>query len=233
MLSRGTVILLAALCAVPAFAQQLPDRPTITVEGEASAAIVPDTAVISLGVVTDRLRAADAAADNARAVQAVVEAVKAEGIEPGDIQTTSVGLAPLFEQPASVAKISGFRASNQLQIRVKPVEKAGVLSGKLIDKGVNSIDNVQFVSSNDEKLLDRLRADAVRDAKHKAEVYAEGLGLKLGRVLTIDPNAGGFAHEGFSVQAGVNLKRAAAPVPLEAGQQTARDRVLVTWELVQ
>ncbi len=225
--------LIIFLFAAPADAQQPGNgKPpsSITVEGTASATVVPDTAVISLGVVTDRPRAADALAENSRSTQAVIDSAKAEGIEPRNIQTTSVGLSPLFDQPSHGApKMTGFRASNEVQIRVKPVDQAGVLIGKLTDRGVNSIENISFSSAPDDRLLDQLRADAVRDARHKAQVYVEALGLKLGAVLGISA-ATSPAPPAYRMAAN---RTAAAVVPLEAGQQRVEEAVSVTWELAQ
>ena len=233
MMIRVSAVILVLFSAVPAFAQQAPEPrlpPSTVIEGEASASVVPDTAVISLGVVTDRPRAADALAENSRSTQVVIDTAKAEGIEPRDVQTTSVNLSPLFDQPGhGTPKLTGFRASNEVQIRVKPVAQAGPLIGKLTDRGVNSIDNVSFLSAPDEKLLDQLRGDAVRDAKHKAQVYVEALGLKLGRVLAVSP-ATSAAPPPFRMAA---TRTAAVPLPLEAGQQRVDEVVSVTWELAQ
>ncbi|MGH6864339.1 MAG: SIMPL domain-containing protein, partial [Methylocella sp.] len=52
--------------------------PTIATKGVASAEVVPDIATISVAVDTERPTAADAARDNARAVQAMIGEIKAQ-----------------------------------------------------------------------------------------------------------------------------------------------------------
>ena len=72
--------------------------PSITTNGVASAEVVPDIATISIGVDTERPNAADASRDNARATQAVVGEIKAQGIEAKDIKTLSITLSPVYDE---------------------------------------------------------------------------------------------------------------------------------------
>jgi hypothetical protein len=76
---------------------QIGSVPSITTNGVASTEVVPDIATISLGVETERPKAADAARDNALAAQAIVGEIKAQGIEARDIKTLSVTLAPVYD----------------------------------------------------------------------------------------------------------------------------------------
>ena len=74
--------------------------------------------------------------------------------------------------------------------------------------------------------------DAVRDALLKANSYANGLGLKLGRVLEIAAHEPGDYYSG--AVAGYAAKRVAAQaVPVEPGSEVVRTEVQVTWELAQ
>lgn len=236
MLRTACLFVIPLVLSGPALADQ-PDRPppSITVDGEAHASSVPDTVTISFGVVTERPRAADAMAENSRAVRAVVEAIKAEGIEGRDVQTTAVDLSTVMDQPAHGApKVVRFRASNELSITTKPVERAGALLGRLVEKGVNVVDSVTFSNAAEEALHDDLRAGAVRDARHKADLYVGAIGLKLGRVLQIVPGGGGdYAPRVYRKVALAAEVAAAPPVPLEPGARTISETASVTWELVQ
>ncbi len=213
--------------------------PTITTNGLASAEVVPDIATISLGVDTERPHAADAARDNARAAQAIVGEIKAQGIEAKDIKTLSITLSPAYDEVQNangyVTKRTsrGYMAHNSLSVQIRDIEKAGVLAGQLMDKGANSFEGIAFDYTQKEAKYDALRGDAVRDALRKANSYVNGLGLKLGRVLEIatqapSPFAGPMA--GNMQPAG---KREAAAVPVEPGSEVLRTEVQVTWELAQ
>lgn len=214
--------------------------PTITTSGTATTEVVPDIATISIGVETERPKAADAARENARAAQAVINALKAQGVEAKDIKTVSVTLTPVYDETADQAgrvtkrTLRGYKAHNSLSVRVKDIEKAGALAGQLIDKGANYFGGMEFDYSQKEAKYDALRTDAVRDAERKANSYVRGLGLKLGRVIEIVTEP----REVFPAPRAARVMTAAAAeggvaIPVEPGVETLRADVQITWELAQ
>lgn len=214
--------------------------PSIATSGVASAEVVPDIATLSLGVETERPNAADAARENARAAQAIIGEIKAQGIEAKDVRTVSVTLSPVYDESRDAngrltkRTLRGYIARNGLSVRVKDIAKAGTLARQLIDKGANNFDGIEFDYAQKEQKYDVLRGDAVRDALRKANSYADGLGLKLGRVLEIATQP-----PSPLTTAMVPRMMAAAPhetaavIPVEPGVQTLQIEVQVTWELVQ
>jgi uncharacterized protein len=238
--------------------------PTILTHGVASAEVVPDIAIISLGVDTERPKAADAARDNARAVQAMIAEIKAQGIEAKDIKTLSVTLSPVYDEvhvqnpngevtkrtsgPPGTAVLSllpegatsyvtkkqlrGYIAHNSFGVRIRDIEKAGVLAGQLLDKGANRFEGIAFDYSQREEKYNALLGDAVRDALRRANSYVNGLGLKLGRVLEI---LGQTPEDYPSAGIGGNSAKrlAAQAVPVEPGSEVLQADVRVTWELAQ
>jgi uncharacterized protein YggE len=214
--------------------------PSLTTTGVASVDVVPDSATVVLGVVTERPKAADAARENAAAAQAVVAEIKAQGVEAKDIKTRSVALSPVYDEirdndgRTTRRALRGYSARNELAVRVRELGKVGDLVARWIDKGANRVDEITFdVEAKDVK-YEALRVDAVRDALRKAQSYATGLGLRLGRVLAIAPPSSGYT----AVHPTVAYARAPAsdgsvPVPVEPGVQTLRTEIEVTWELAQ
>jgi uncharacterized protein YggE len=213
--------------------------PSITTTGIASTEVIPDIATISLGVDTERPNAADAAQENARAAQAVVGEIKAQGIEARDIKTLSITLSPVYDEiPDANGRIKrtlrGYIARNSLSVRIRDITKAGVLARQLMDKGANSIDGIDFDYSQKEAKYDGLRGDAVRDALRKANGYVNGLGIKLGRALEIATQPPGPVPVGMSPRVLAAAPReASAAIPIEPGVETLRTEVQVTWELAQ
>jgi uncharacterized protein len=207
------------------------EPPSITVEGTASADVAPDTVVVRFGVVVERSGAADAMRANSKAVADAIAQVKAEGVKPEDIATTNATLTPEMSPSGKTApRVVGYKAENQLEVRLRPVDKAGEILGHLVDKGINAVESVAPLISDDTALRDRLRADAARDARRKAEIYAAALHLTLGPVTRIDPEAYAVAGR-FPMAA--KVMAAPAPVPVEAGQQTVTEAVRVTFSLQQ
>ena len=213
--------------------------PSITTTGVASMEVVPDIATISIGVDTERPKAADAARENARAAQAVVGEIKAQGIEAKDIKTLSITLSPVYGETTDAngrvkRTLRGYLASNSLSVRIRDITKAGALAGQLMDKGANSFEGIAFDFSQKEAKYDGLRGDAVRDALRKANSYVNGVGIKLGRVLEIATQPPETAPVAMSPRVLAAAPReASAAIPVEPGAQTLRTEVQVTWELAQ
>jgi uncharacterized protein YggE len=231
MRAAAVLLVLAGAIALgaraPARAQSAPAAlpPAIKVEGQASAEVTPDLARLSLGVVADRPSASAAASEVGKAAQAMVEQIKAEGIDDKDVVTTSVTLMPVYPDAApghpSAVRAVGARGGRP--------PRAGAVAAHLVDKGANTIEGIAYASSQEPAVLDRLRGEAMRDARRQAEIYVEALGLKLGRVLEIVPEGGRFV-----VQGGVRMAAGAtAPIPVEPGALPVRASVSVRWEILQ
>ena len=177
--------------------------PHITVVGHAHTEVAPDYAVLSLAVVTERPKAAAAAAANAEAAQAVIDAVKAEGIDPKDVQTSEVSLNPVYDTISGAVgngttqKLRGYQARNGLTIRVRALDKAGALAASLIDKGANEFQGISFGYSPRTTEYEARRCGDPRRAA-PAQAYPAA-GVSLGRVLEIAPNdEGGYRPRVFA-----------------------------------
>jgi uncharacterized protein YggE len=205
----------------------------IAVTGEAVEEVAPDRAILRFGVVTERPTAAAASAENARTMEAIIAELKAMGLTDADMQTQTVLLAPFStDERDSKGKLktgSGYRASNMMAVYVTPPEKAGDVVGRVIDKGANSLESVDYAHSDLSKKRDDLRAKAVKDAEHRARIYAEAAGLRLARVIEIRP-----VDELVPIPV-MEARAAAAPavktVPLQPGTQRVTERVSIIWAL--
>jgi uncharacterized protein len=231
-----------ALLISPARAQEPRMPPHIAVPSTATAEVTPDVAVLRLGVSTERRTAAEAASVNARSAQGLIDELAALGVEPRDARTLSVTLTPVYTDErdpngrGGKRALTGYLARNTLQIRVRDVGKAGAVARALVDKGANVLEGVAFEISDGEARLDDLRAKAIGDAGRRARLYADALGLRLGRVLEISPEATFYPEGGV---ADVALRRAGAAegsgpaIPIAPGVQKLQAQARVVWELVQ
>ena len=213
--------------------------PSITTTGEASVDVVPNIAIISLGVENELPNAADAANENAKAAQAVVNDIKSQGIDARDVRTLGVTLVPVYDETTDpngrVIKrtLRGYRARNDLSVKVRQIDKAGALARQWIEKGANSFGGVEFDYEQKEAKYDALRVDAVRDALRKATSYTTGLGIRLGRVIQIGVPSRYPRPVAAAPMASRAATTEAAAIPIEPGAQTLRVEVEVSWELAQ
>lgn len=232
------VIVLALAAPTAALADSIKDStPNIAVTGEAHEEAAPDRATLRFGVVTERATAAEAAAENAKAAQALVAELKTQGVADKDVQTQGVTLELVtVEERDAKGNVKRtqrlYRARNDLAARVTPIEKAGELAARLIDKGANYFDGVEFDFVNPQEKLDALRAAAVKDAQRRAQIYAEAAGLRLGRMIEIrpEPESAGPSPSLLAARTGRKMADVQA-LPLRPGTQLLSSRVSVTWAL--
>lgn len=197
----------------------------VTVTGEATVAVAPDTAMIRLGVSTQEKTAREASEANAKQMTAVLAAIKDTGVADRDIQTSRLSLQPQYDPNKSgTARLTGFQASNQVTVRIRDIDKLPTVLDRAITAGANEMSGIEFVVSEQSNLLDQARDDAIADARRKAELYAKAAGAKLGRVVSITEE--GSAPPPRPIQA----LRAGA-VPIAPGEQTLRAIVTVSYEL--
>ena len=232
-----------ALCAlallgaqsVPARAQQEPRVANLDMVGRGTVTAAPDMATVTSGVVTDRDTAAEAMAANSEAMTAIVDAIKAAGIEPRDIQTSGFSVAPRYagydsSSGNNAARIIGYRVTNNVTVKVRDLTGLGTLLDAMVGTGANAVGGIGFIVSEAETLKDEARRAAMADARRKAELYAEAAGVQLGRILSISEQVG-YQPKAMMVRNFAAAEAASAPV--EAGEESLEVQVNVTWELQQ
>jgi uncharacterized protein len=198
----------------------------VTVGGEATIAVAPDTAIIRIGVTSQGKNAREASEANARQITAVLAAIKASGIDDRDIQTSRLSLQPQYDPNKSgTARLTGFQVTNQLTVRIHDIGKLPDILDRAIAAGANEMSGIEFAVSQQSRLLDQARAEAVADARRKAELYAQAAGAKLGRVLQI-------ADESAPAPRPLVQAMRAGAVPVAPGEQMLRVAVTVSYELV-
>lgn len=225
---RTALIAIALLLPSIAMAQSAP--PSISVSGEASISVPPDIAEIDAGVTTEAKTARDAVEANNAQMGKVLLALKGAGVAERDYQTSRLSLTPQTSTrtPTSqTPQIVGYTARNRVSIRLRDVTKVASVIDTLIAAGVNDMGGISFSVSNASKLLDDARAEAIADAKRKAEIYAKAANVTLGNAISITEDGGAPApifRNKFSVGA-------PASAPVAQGEETLRIAVSVSYEI--
>jgi uncharacterized protein len=226
--------LAASAAGVPLAARaQMPVQPPalISVTGEAKISVAPDLAQIDAGVTSEAKTAREASDANNAAMGKVLQALKGAGIDEKDYRTSRLSLQPEYasaKSSASPAAIVGYRASNHLTIRLHDVGKVANVIDTVVTAGANEIGGINFMVSQASKLLDDARAQAIADARRKAEIYAKAAGVTLGTPISISEE--GAAEPLFRSRTAAKMV-AAAPVPIAQGEETLSMSVSVTWSI--
>lgn len=205
---------------------------TITVVGEAKVSAEPDSAIFSTGVLTSGKTAEDAVGANSKAVSALIEAIKAAGVEARDIATSTFSLQPQYASQSSgreAPRVVGFEARNSVRVTVRDLAALGPLLDKMVQAGANQASGLAFTLSTRAKLEQDARVAAVKDAMDQAQMVASAAGLRLVRIVSIRPDADG---PGPIMPAPMMMKAEAArmAVPVEAGEVEVRGRATIVYE---
>ncbi|MEI9804261.1 MAG: SIMPL domain-containing protein [Pseudolabrys sp.] len=157
----------------------------VTVTGEATVSIAPDMAVIRIGVTTQGKTAREASEANGNQMTAVLAAIKDAGIATKDVQTSRLSLQPQYDPNKGTARLLGFQVTNQVTVKIRDTDKLPAVLDRAISAGANEMSGIEFVVSEQSRLLDEARTEAVADARRKAELYAKAAGAKVGAVIVI------------------------------------------------
>jgi hypothetical protein len=194
---------------------------SLTVNGVGTVKSVPDEANFTFGVETRGRTAQAAIAANATAMEKLVAALRQAGAR--DIATQWVSVYPVAQEDGSV---SGFAASNSVSATIG-VARAGALIDAAAEAGANQISGPGLSSSDAEQLYRDALADAVQDARERAEVLAKAAGRTLGEISSI-VEGGGVAPLPYAERAALD---AAQSTPIVPGQSETVAQVSVTFDL--
>ena len=223
----ATFILTLVLTVLPLSAAS-DDARIITVVGEGRASTEPDMATVTLGVTREARTASEAMNAASEALSKVLKDVESAGIEPRDVQTSSISLSPRWDHSKSNAppRVTGYVASNTLAIRVRDLDQLGGLLDQVIGSGANTMHGLSFGVANPRPLEDEARAMAVKDAVAKARLLADSAAVTIGPVQSINE----VAHQtpGIPFAQGRAMMESSA-VPVAAGEIDIRVSVTMVF----
>jgi uncharacterized protein YggE len=205
------------------------DGTLLSVSAQAESHRVPDVASISAGVVTQAADPNAAMRDNATQMDKVMAAVRAAGIAERDVQTAGISVQPQYRYAENTPPtITGYQASNTVNIKVRDIGKLGKVLDALVASGANQVNGPSFEVDQPEPAYDEARLAALKKAQARAETYAKAMGLRVRRVVSIS--------EGGSFQPPMPYMRAAAAPAMKdtavsPGETTLSVNIDVVFEL--
>lgn len=236
MKAAAAFAVLAAAAVPPAAQAQtqgqvvLAEGTLLTVNADGSSEARPDMAIVNLGVTTEGQTAAAALAENARRMTALTAALRRAGIAERDIQTSNVSVYPQQVYGEGQApRITGYQANNSVTVKVRRIDNTGRVIDAAVGAGGNTVNGVSFTHADPDAQLDVARRDAIAEARRRAELYANALGMRVNRIVSVS-EGGGYAPpmpvalERFQAQD-------AAATPISPGEIETRVSVNVMFEL--
>ncbi len=187
-LANITALLFIVAAAPPAIADgNALDRRSVTVGGRGEVAVTPDRARLAMSVEMTKpdLRAAQTEVN--RIVRDFLAQVKSLGVKDEDVSTAGLSISAEYDYSAKGGRrFLGYHVTRGIEIVVRDLDKIGDVLLRATGAGINNVSDPQLESSKAEDLQRQALAKAADDARAKARVLSEALGVKLGAIHTLN-----------------------------------------------
>jgi len=223
--------------------------PSFSVSGEGRIAAVPDIAVFNFSVITQGGEdVASLQSQNTERTNAVLDFLKGEGIADQDIKTISYDLTPRrntgavvrpgmpvssVATPMPADEIIGFTVNQTVEVKVRDFDQLGALLSGVVSAGANSVSRFTFDFDDPIELRNQARAEAIAEAKRKADMIAKTTGFRVGRLLSIDEYGfSPFSRMGMGGAPEMATMDMAGPMPnIEPGEEDILVNVTLRYEI--
>ena len=203
----------------------------LSVAAQAEARRTPDIANVSAGVVTQAADANAAMRENAAQMAKVVAAIRAAGVAERDVQTAGVNLNPQYRYAENQPPvITGYQASNTVNVVVRDIAKLGRILDALVATGANQVNGPTFDIDKKDPVYDEARRAALDKARQRADMYAQALGLRVRRIVSIDETGGMGIPRPVPMMAMAKMERDVA-TPISPGENVLSVNLDVVFEL--
>ncbi|HJQ19775.1 MAG TPA: SIMPL domain-containing protein [Gemmatimonadaceae bacterium] len=208
--------------------------PQIVTSGQGEVRLAPDKATISVGVQTRAATAADAAAQNSRKQRAVIDAIRARGVDATQIGTSGFAVIPetRYDKDQTPRTVS-YLVSNVVTVELRRVDQVGAVIDAALAAGANQINSLDFGLSSADSARRVALSTAVSRARADAEAMARAAGGSLGPLIELTA-ADLYVPPPRPVAMVMRAEAAQdTSVPVEAGQETVRASVTARWQFIQ
>jgi len=208
----------------------------ITVQGTGEVYAKPDLALTTFSVVVEAASVAEALEENTERMNAVIAAVRNEGVEEKDLKTTSFNVYPRYEwyektiyYPTGKRVLVGYEVHQSLQVKIRDMGKVGGILQAATESGANEVGALQFTIEEQDELKKQAREEAISEAKEKAEELASQLGVKLVGVDSF--NESGFVPFYSSLERAEGIGGAGGGPTIETGENKIEVTVNITYKI--
>jgi uncharacterized protein YggE len=217
---------------------------SITVFGEGEMTAVPDIATVSMTVRESAKTVPEAQRLVEAKITAAIKELSSLGVEEKDQRTLSYYVNPKYESvrtysggyPVYNQRIVGYEVAQTVEIKVRKVDSAGDVIGKLGAANITEISGPSFTVDDMDKVQAEAKEKAIAEAKEKATATARALGADLGAVIQFSEDNGGYypmyARDGAMNQAAYGKGGAETmSATLPPGENIIKSRVTITYSL--
>ena len=192
----GNFLLVIAVvfgCSFPAAAQIIrqpeaaPDRPIVSVAGQAEVMVAPDQVLFRLKAENINLDLNKAKAATDEEVKRAIRLARNYGVEPQNTQTSYIRISKHYTTATQnrPSIFDGYSVEQSTTILLTDISKFESLITDLVNAGVDDVSDLTFRLSQMRTHMDRARAMAITAAREKAVALARELRQEVGKAISI------------------------------------------------
>lgn len=222
-----------------------PGSPMLFVSAEGRVTVVPDLVKINFSVVSQGEDYSEIQRDNDSKMKEATDYLKEEGVEEKDIKTVQYNLSPQYDYSwcrqagdpfiSCSPRISGYQITQQVEVKIRDLSKAGSIAANLPEKGINQINSLVFTVDDLDLSRAEARNEAIMKAREKAISIAASSGIKLGKVVNFSESDLSQRDDRIFTIESAGLGKGGGgdipPSPLQAGSQDVVVYVNMSFEI--
>ena len=206
----------------------------VMIVGDSIVQAQPDTAILTIAVVTQNRSAITAQQENAAKSAEVVRVLKTVAGAGAEVKTSGYSLQPQrIYKEGQPPTISGYEARNTVTVTMSDLTKVGSVIDAAAQAGSNDVSGIAFTLRQDRPARDQALGEATREAISKARVIAQALGGRVVRIVEVQEE--GFHQRPpvpiYQTETFMAAKRDAVATPIEVGSLEVSSRVQVIAEV--
>jgi uncharacterized protein YggE len=206
----------------------------VMVVGDSIVQAQPDTAILTISVVTQNRAAIQAQQENAAKTDEVVRVLKTVAGAGAEVKTSGYSVQPQrVYKEGQPPTITGYEVRNTVTVTASDLTKVGPIIDAAAQAGSNDISGIAFTLRQDRPARDRALGEATQEAVGKARMIANALGGRVVRIVEVQ-------EEGFQQRPPVPIyqtenflagAKSAVATPIEVGSLEITSRVQVIAEV--
>lgn len=215
--------------ALPIAVTQTQKMSTFDVSGEGKVVVAPDEASVMLGVRKEGRSVAVVQEQVNKTMSDLSKRLSEMGIKKEDIKTSSYSFYPDWNTKGN------YSAYAQLEVKIRDLEKVSPVLDLVGTLGLENVSGPSFGLSEElkDKTVKEARAEAIDQAKKKAQELASLADMKLGRIVNV--SEGATYPRPYTVRdaipmAGGGVEMAKTSTPVEAGTSEVAVNVTLSYE---
>ncbi len=157
----------------------------ITVNASSEVKVVPDKASFSTEVVATAATAEEAQAQGSELANAVIDALKAAGVDEKSIQTSYTNLSPTYDWSTDEPTITGYEQRTSLQVSDVDLDAVSALMQACVAAGATGVNGPNYYASTYDEAYNQALTEAIGASREKAAAMAKAAGVSLGDVVSI------------------------------------------------